>query len=148
MNILCTNKKATFKYVLLKKFEAGLSLYGWEVKSIKLGHAQISESYITISDNEAYLVNSHLKVLSNISEGDKLNSKRSRKLLLNRRELINLSNEVKQNGYSIVPTKMYEKNSIIKLEIALAKGKKSHDKRADIKDKEWARNKDRILKRK
>jgi len=148
MNILCTNKKATFKYFLLKKFEAGLSLYGWEVKSIKLGHAQISESYITISNNEAYLVNSHLKVLSNISEGDKLNSKRSRKLLLNRRELINLSNEVKQNGYSIVPTKMYAKNSLIKLEIALAKGKKSHDKRADIKDKEWARNKDRILKRK
>ena len=148
MNILCTNKKATFKYFLLKKLEAGLSLYGWEVKSIKLGHAQISESYITISDNEAYLVNSHLKVLSNISEGDKLNSKRSRKLLLNKRELINLSNEVKQNGYSIVPTKMYAKNSIIKLEIALAKGKKSHDKRADIKDKEWARNKDRILKRK
>ena len=87
-------------------------------------------------------------MLSNISEGDKLNSKRSRKLLLNRRELINLSNEVKQNGYSIVPTKMYTKNSLIKLEIALAKGKKSHDKRADIKDKEWARNKDRILKRK
>ena len=142
------NLNSNPEYFLLKKFEAGLSLHGWEVKSIKLGHAQISESYITINDNEAYLVNSHLKVLSNISEGDKLNSKRSRKLLLNRRELINLSNEVKQNGYSIVPTKMYTKNSLIKLEIALAKGKKSHDKRADIKDKEWARNKDRILKRK
>ena len=148
MNILCTNKKATFKYFLLKKIEAGLNLHGWEVKSIKLGHAQISESYITINDNEAYLVNSHLKVISSISESDKANSRRSRKLLLNRKELVSLSNEVKQNGYSIVPTKMYTKNSLIKLEIALAKGKKTHDKRQDIKNREWERSKDRILKKK
>ncbi len=147
MNILCTNKKATFKYFLLKKIEAGLNLHGWEVKSIKLGHAQISESYITINDNEAFLINSHLKVISSISESDKANSRRSRKLLLNRKELINLSNEVKQNGYSIVPTKMYTKNSLIKLEIALAKGKKNHDKRQDIKNREWERSKDRILKK-
>ena len=147
MNILCTNKKATFKYFLLKKIEAGLNLHGWEVKSIKLGHAQISESYITINDNEAYLVNSHLKVISSISESDKANSRRSRKLLLNRKELVSLSNEVKQNGYSIVPTKMYTKNSLIKLEIALAKGKKTHDKRQDIKNREWERSKDRILKK-
>ena len=71
MNILCTNKKATFKYFLLKKIEAGLNLHGWEVKSIKLGHAQISESYITINGNEAFLINAHLKVLSNTSESDK-----------------------------------------------------------------------------
>ena len=148
MNILCTNKKATFKYFLLKKIEAGLNLHGWEVKSIKLGHAQISESYITINGNEAFLINAHLKVLSNTSESDKANSRRSRKLLLNRRELINLSNEIKQNGYSIVPTKLYTKNSLIKLEIALAKRKKAHGKRADIKGKEWATNKDSILKRK
>ena len=147
MNILCTNKKATFKYFLLKKIEAGLNLHGWEVKSIKLGHAQISESYITINDNEAYLVNSHLKVISSISESDKANSRRSRKLLLNRKELVSLSNEVKQNGYAIVPTKMYTKNSLIKLEIALAKGKKTHDKRQDIKNREWERSKDRILKK-
>tara|TARA_Y100000996_G_scaffold374932_1_gene325393 strand:+ start:827 stop:1273 length:447 start_codon:yes stop_codon:yes gene_type:complete len=148
MNILCINKKATFKYFLLKKIEAGISLQGWEVKSIKLGHAQISESYITINENEAFLVNSHLKVLSATSESDKVNSRRARKLLLNRRELISLSNEMKQNGYSIVPTKIYTKNSLIKIEIALAKGKKGHDKRAEIKNKEWERNKERILKRK
>ena len=147
MNILCTNKKATFKYFLLKKIEAGLNLHGWEVKSIKLGHAQISESYITINGNEAFLVNSHLKVISSISESDKANSRRSRKLLLNRKELMSLSNEVKQNGYAIVPTKMYTKNSLIKLEIALAKGKKTHDKRQDIKNREWERSKDRILKK-
>lgn len=147
MNILCTNKKASFKYFLLKKIEAGLNLHGWEVKSIKLGHAQISESYISINGNEAFLVNSHLKVLSTTSESDKVNSKRSRKLLLNKKELINLSNEIKQNGYSIIPTRIYTKNSLIKLEIALAKGKKMHDKRTDIKNKEWERNKERILKK-
>ena len=148
MNILCTNKKATFKYFLLRKIEAGISLHGWEVKSIKLGHAQISESYITITKNEAFLINSHLKVLSATSESDKVNARRARKLLLNRKELITLANEVKQNGCSVVPVKIYTKNSLIKLEIALAKGKKGHDKRADIKNKEWERNKERILKRK
>ena len=146
MNILCTNKKASFKFSLLKKIEAGLSLHGWEVKSIKSGHAQISESYITIKNNEAYLVNAHLKVLSTTSESDKANSRRARKLLLNKRELINISNEIKQNGYTLVPTKMYTKKSLIKLEIAIAKGKQAHDKRADIKNREWERNKDRILK--
>ena len=146
MNILCTNKKASFKFSLLKKIEAGLSLHGWEVKSIKSGHAQISESYITIKNNEAYLVNAHLKVLLTTSESDKANSRRSRKLLLNKRELINISNEIKQNGHTLVPTKMYTKNSLIKLEIAIAKGKQAHDKRADIKNREWERNKDRILK--
>jgi|TARA_B110001450_G_C17390339_1_gene387393 SsrA-binding protein len=146
MNILCTNKKASFKFSLLKKIEAGLSLHGWEVKSIKSGHAQISESYITIKNNEAYLINAHLKVLSTTSESNKANSRRSRKLLLNKRELINISNEIKQNGHTLVPTKMYTKNSLIKLEIAIAKGKQAHDKRADIKNREWERNKDRILK--
>ena len=123
MNILCTNKKASFKFSLIKKIEAGLSLHGWEVKSIKSGHAQISESYITIKNNEAYLINAHLKVLSTTSESDKANSRRSRKLLLNKRELISISNEIKQNGYTLVPTKMYTKKSLIKLEIAIAKGK-------------------------
>ncbi|MDG2106684.1 MAG: SsrA-binding protein SmpB [Gammaproteobacteria bacterium] len=146
MNILCTNKKASFKFSLIKKIEAGLSLHGWEVKSIKSGHAQISESYITIKNNEAYLINAHLKVLSTTSESDKANSRRSRKLLLNKRELISISNEIKQNGYTLVPTKMYTKKSLIKLEIAIAKGKQAHDKRADIKNREWERNKDRILK--
>jgi len=146
MNILCTNKKASFKFSLIKKIEAGLSLHGWEVKSIKSGHAQISESYITIKNNEAYLINAHLKVLSTTSESDKANSRRSRKLLLNKRELINISNEIKQNGHTLVPTKMYTKKSLIKLEIAIAKGKQAHDKRADIKNREWERNKDRILK--
>ena len=77
MNILCTNKKATFKYSLTKKIEAGIVLEGWEVKSIKLGHAQISESYISINNDEAYLVNAHLKILNTTSEHKKVNSRRA-----------------------------------------------------------------------
>ena len=146
MNILCTNKKATFKYSLLKKIEAGMNLHGWEVKSIKSGHAQISESYITIKNNEAYLVNAHLKVLATTSEPEKANSKRSRKLLLNKREIINLNNEIKQNGHAIIPTKIYLKNSLIKLEIAVGKGKKIHDKRQSLKEKDQKRDIEKIKK--
>ncbi len=148
MNILCTNKKASFKYSLVKKIEAGLVLKGWEVKSIKLGHGQISESYISIINNEVFLINSHLKILSNNNNTEELNSKRTRKLLLSKKEIMQIKNEVKQNGYTIIPTKVYSKNSLIKLEFALAKGKKVHDKRADIKKREWERSKERILKKK
>ena len=147
MNILCTNKKASFKYSLIKKIEAGIVLEGWEVKSIKLGHAQISESYISINNDEAYLVNAHLKILNTTSEHKKVNSRRARKLLLSKKEIMSLSGEIKQNGLAVIPIKIYSKNSLIKLEIAIGKGKKTHDKRADIKKREWERNKERVLKK-
>jgi len=89
-----------------------------------------------------------LKILSNHNNTEELNSKRTRKLLLSKKEIMQIKNEVKQNGYTIIPTKVYSKNSLIKLEFALAKGKKVHDKRADIKKREWERSKERILKKK
>ena len=148
MNILCSNKKANFKYTLTKKIEAGVVLQGWEVKSLKSGHGQISESYITIRNQEAFLVNSHLKVLNTSNDNSKLNPTRERKVLLNKKQILTLSNEVKQNGFAIVLTKIYTKKSLIKLEIALGKGKKQQDKRADIKKREWERQKQRVLKKK
>ena len=148
MNILCSNKKANFKYTLTKKIEAGVVLEGWEVKSLKSGHGQISESYITIRNQEAFLVNSHLKVLNTSNDNSKLNPTRERKVLLNKKQILTLSNEVKQNGFAIVLTKIYTKKSLIKLEIALGKGKKQQDKRADIKKREWERQKQRVLKKK
>jgi len=148
MNILCLNKKATFKYTTIKKIEAGIVLRGWEVKSLKSGHGQLSESYITIDDQEAFLINCHLKVLNTTNNHEKENPKRSRKILLNKKELLSLGIEVKQNGLTIIPTKIYVKNSLIKLEIAIAKGKKLHDKRASIKEREWKRQKEKVLKRK
>ena len=146
MNILCSNKKANFKYTLTKKIEAGVVLEGWEVKSLKSGHGQISESYITIRNQEAFLVNSHLKVLNTSNDNSKLNPTRERKVLLNKKQILTLSNEVKKNGFAIVLTKIYTKKSLIKLEIALGKGKKQQDKRADIKKREWERQKQRLTK--
>ena len=146
MNILCSNKKATFRYTLIKKLEAGLALEGWEVKSIKAGHAQISESYVSVIDEEVYLFNAHLKVLPNYSNSDNLNSTRKRKLLLSKREIQQVINEVKINGLAIIPIKIYLKKSLIKIEIAVGKGKKTVDKRNDLKTKEWNRKKQRLLK--
>ena len=148
MNILCSNKKANFKYTLTKKIEAGVVLEGWEVKSLKSGHGQISESYITIRNQEAFLINSHLKVLNTSNDNSKLNPTRERKVLLNKKQILTLSNEVKKNGFAIVLTRIYTKKSLIKLEIALGKGKKQQDKRADIKKREWERQKQRVLKKK
>ena len=148
MNILCSNKKATFRYTLLKKLEAGLALEGWEVKSIKAGHAQISESYVSVIDKEVYLINAHLKILPNYANSDNLNPIRKRKLLLSKKEIQHIINEIKINGLTIIPIKIYSKKSLIKIEIAVGKGKKIVDKRHDLKTKEWNRKKERLLKSK
>ena len=148
MNILCSNKKATFRYTLLQKLEAGLALEGWEVKSIKAGHAQIGESYVSVVDKEVYLVNAHLKILPNYTNSDNLNPTRRRKLLLSKREIQQIINEIKINGLTIIPIKIYSKKSLIKIEIAVGKGKKTVDKRHDLKTKEWNRKKERLLKSK
>ena len=141
------NKKARFEYEILDQFTAGIVLTGTEIKSIRNSKASIAESFCEFNEKgELFVVNMYIE---EYAFGTRFNHRPrgSRKLLLNKRELINLSNEVKQNGYSIVPTKIYTKHSLIKLEIALAKGKKTHDKRADIKNREWERSKDRILKK-
>ena len=147
MNILCSNKKASFRYTIIKKFEAGLILEGWEVKSLRAGHGQISESYISLKNGKAYLSNSNIKVLTGFSDNDKLKPMRLRELLLNKRELSSISSEIKLNNFTIVPLKIYVKNSFLKVEIGIAKGKNIRDKRIDIKTREWERSKKRILKK-
>ena len=147
MNILCSNKKATFRYAIIKKIEAGLILEGWEVKSLRAGHGQISESYVSIKNNQAFLINSNLKVLPNFSNSDNLNPTRFRQLLLNKNELDHIKNEIQLNNSTIIPLKIYVKKSYLKIEIAIAKGKNIRDKRLDIKTREWERNKKRILKK-
>ena len=147
MNILCSNKKATFRYAIIKKIEAGLILEGWEVKSLRAGHGQISESYVSIKNNSAFLINSNLKVLPNFSDGDNLNPTRLRQLLLNKNELNQIKNEIQLNNHTVIPLKIYVKKSYLKIEIAIAKGKNIRDKRLDIKTREWERNKKRILKK-
>ena len=146
MNVLCNNKKAGFKYAFIKKLEAGLVLAGWEVKSLKSGNGQLSESYISINKDEVFLANAHIKTLSTKNQMSSQEPTAKRKLLLNRKEINMLQGQVSQKGLAIVPLKIYSKNGIIKIEIALSKGKKLHDKREDQKKKDWQRQKDRLKK--
>ena len=146
MNVLCNNKKSTFKYALIKKIEAGLVLSGWEVKSLKDGNGQISESYISIMKDEIFLCNAHIKIVNIKNNTIRQNPTCRRKLLLNRKEIRMLQGQVSQKGLTIVPIRLYSKNGIIKIEIALAKGKKLYDKRQDQKNKDWKRQKDRLSK--
>lgn len=146
MNVLCNNKKSSFKYSFVKKLEAGLVLSGWEVKSLKDGNGQISESYISIKKDELFLCNAHIKTINIKNNHVPQNPTQNRKLLLNKKEINMLSGQSSQKGLTIVPIKLYSKKGIIKLEIALAKGKKLFDKRQDEKRKDWNRQKDRLSK--
>ena len=146
MNVLCNNKKFSFKYSVIKKIEAGLVLSGWEVKSLKDGNGQLSESYISITKDEIFLCNAHIKIVNMKNSSSNQNPTCRRKLLLNRKEINMLQGQVSQKGLTIVPIKLYSKKGLIKIEIALAKGKKLFDKRQDQKNKDWKRQKDRLSK--
>ncbi len=145
---IALNRKAKHNYTLEQRFEAGLVLQGWEVKSIRAGKGQISESHVIIRRGEAWLVNAVIAPLISASTHIKADDSRSRKLLMHRKEINTLLGNIERKGYTIVPTAMYWKKNNIKLELALAKGKKDYDKRADAKDKDWQRDKERLFKKK
>jgi SsrA-binding protein len=145
-NTIALNKKSRHDYHLEERFEAGLVLEGWEVKSIRAGHLQLRESYIQLKNSEAWLFGATITPLATASTHIKPDPLRSRKLLLNRSELNKLVGAVERKGYSLIPTAMYWKKGRAKLEIALAKGKKQHDKRATEKERDWSRQKARIMK--
>ncbi len=140
------NKRARHEYLIEEEFEAGLSLQGWEVKTLRAGKANISDSYIMLRDGEAYLFGSTFQPLSVASTHYVCDPTRSRKLLLKKRELDTLIGKVNRDGYTIIALSMYWKNVWAKLKIGLAKGKREHDKRDDIKDREWKLDKARIMK--
>ena len=134
--LISSNKKAYFDYLIFDKFEAGIALLGTEIKSIRRNGANLKDSYIKITDNlEAYLINCHISPyeFGNIYNHE---PRRERKLLLNKKEILKISNKVKQEKYTIVPTQMYFSSRWVKLEIALAKGKKLYDKRDALKKKD------------
>jgi len=145
-NLIASNKKATHDYFIEQKFEAGIVLEGWEVKSIRDGRVQLKESYVTLKNGEVWLTGAHISPLLSASTHINPEQTRMRKLLLNRREIINLVSLVERKGYTIVPLSMYWSKSRIKLEIGAAKGKHLHDKRATEKNKDWQREKQRLLK--
>ena len=146
-NQICQNRKARHDYLILETFEAGLMLEGWEVKSARENRVQINEAHIIIRRNEAWLLNAHFTPLSTTSTHKIADPTHTRKLLLHRKELNTLMGRVEQKGLTIVPLSLYWKRNRVKAEIALAQGKKLHDKRAADKDRDWQRKKERIMKR-
>ena len=142
---IALNKKARHDYFLEERFEAGLALQGWEVKSLREGRVQLTESYVILQNGEAWLFGFHIAPLLSASTHITPDPTRSRKLLLHRRELDKLIGAVERKGYTIVATALYWKHGRAKLEIALARGKQSHDKRATEKDRDWNRSKQRLL---
>ncbi len=144
---IALNKKAKHEYFIEERYESGISLEGWEVKSLRAGRLQISESYVTIKEGEAFLFGALITPLPTASTHIQPDPTRTRKLLLHRRELDKLIGMVERKGYTLVPLAMYWKKGMAKLEIGLAKGKKQHDKRATEKDRDWQRDKERIFKR-
>lgn len=145
-NTIALNKKARHDYNLEERYEAGLVLEGWEVKSLRAGKVQLRDSYILIQNNEAYLFGTTITPLPTASTHIKPEPQRNRKLLMHRTELNKLIGAVERKGFTLVATALYWKHGKAKLEIALAKGKQSHDKRATEKNRDWARQKQRMLK--
>ena len=143
---IADNKKARFDDRREDPFEAGGALEGWEVKSLREGRAQITESYVHLRDGEAWLLGAQSTPLGTVSTHIRPDPTRTRKLLLHRHELDRLIGAVERKGYTLVPLNLHWRNGRVKLDIGLAKGKKSHDKRAAVKDRDWKRQQARILK--
>jgi len=145
---IAENRKARHEYFIEETYEAGLSLQGWEVKSLRAGRVQLKEAYVFVKNAEAFLFGAHVSALPTASTHVIPDPIRTRKLLLNRSELNRLVGAVERRGYTLVPLEMYWKNGRAKLRIGLAKGKKEHDKRATEKDRDWQREKSRLMKHK
>jgi SsrA-binding protein len=139
------NKKAYHDYFIEERFEAGLSLQGWEVKSLRAGRAQLKESYVIIKEGEAYLFGCHISALPSASTHVYPDPARTRKLLLHKEELKRLIGAVERKGYTLIPLALYWKHGRVKLDVGLAKGKKAYDKRAAEKERDWQRVKQRLL---
>lgn len=144
---ITTNKKAYHDYFIEDRFEAGVVLEGWEVKSLRAGRVQLGTGYILLKDGEAFLFGALITPLQTVSTHIVPDPQRSRKLLLKHRELNKLIGQVERKGYTLIPLALYWKNNRVKLEIGLAKGKKQHDKRAAEKEHDWKREKQRLLKK-
>jgi SsrA-binding protein len=143
---IAVNKRARHEYFIEENHEAGLALQGWEVKSLRAGRAQITEAYVIVRNGEAWLLGAHVNPLPTTSTHVVADPTRTRKLLLHRAELDRLLGAVERKGYTLIPLKLYWKRGNVKLDVGLAKGKQAHDKRATEKDRDWKREKSRLLK--
>jgi len=143
---IAQNKKAWHDYFIEDRFEAGLALQGWEVKSLRAGRAQLREAYVSVKNGEVFLLGAHISPLASASTHVRADPVRPRKLLLHREEIGKLIGAVERRGYTLAPLALYWKKGRAKLEIGLAKGKKLHDKRAAIKKREADRERERAMK--
>jgi SsrA-binding protein len=139
------NRKASHDYFIEERYEAGLALNGWEVKAIRAGRAQIGDAYVMVRGAELYLIGAHIMPLPTVSTHFTPDPTRTRKLLMHAEEIRRLIGKVEQRGYTLVPLDMHYRNGRIKLDVGLARGKLKHDKRAAEREKEWAREKQRLL---
>jgi SsrA-binding protein len=145
-NRIAVNKKARHDYFIEDRFEAGLVLEGWEVKSLRAGKVNVRDAYVLVKDREAFLFGATITPLVSASTHVHTDPQRSRKLLLHQRELAQLIGAVERKGYTVVALSLYWKRGRAKVEIGLARGKKTHDKRAADKERDWQRERQRILK--
>ena len=143
---IAQNRKAWHDYFIEQKFEAGMVLHGWEVKSMRAGRAQLKEAYVVVENGEIFLIGAHVSPLPSASTHINPDPVRKRKLLLHRDEISKLVGSVERKGYTLVPLALYWKKGKAKLEIGLAKGKQAHDKRASIKERESDRELARAIK--
>jgi len=145
-NTIAVNRRARHDFFIEDTFEAGLALEGWEAKSLREGRAQLTEAYVNLRNNEAWLIGAHFSPLKTTASHLKADPTRSRKLLLHRQEIDRLTGAVERKGFTLVPLDLHWHKGRAKLNIGLAKGKKQHDKRSADKDRDWQRQKERILK--
>ncbi len=146
VKVVATNKKAKFEYILEDLLEAGIELHGSEIKSIRSGQVSLRESYVRVDGEQAWLIDAHIAPYNQASIFNH-EPKRERKLLLHKKEIYRLHDKIRQRGYTIIPTRMYIRSGIAKIEIALAKGKKQHDKRQTIAKRDAEREIRRNLQR-
>jgi SsrA-binding protein len=144
---IAVNKRARFEYHIEERFEAGIALEGWEVKALREGRVQFADSYVLLKDNEAFLFGCQISPLATVSTHVTPDPTRTRKLLLHRNEIDRLTGAVERRGYTLIPTAMYWSRGRAKVEIGMARGKQKHDKRKTVRDRDWERQKARIMKR-
>lgn len=142
---IAENRKAFHDYFIEERYEAGIALAGWEVKAIRAGRVQLKEAYVVVMGNEVFLVGAHVSPLPTASTHVQPDPTRTRKLLLHAEEIRRLIGKVEQAGYTLVPLNLHYAKGRIKLEVGLAKGKRQYDKRASEKEREWNREKQRLL---
>ena len=145
---IAENRRARFDYQIEERFEAGVVLTGWEIKAIRAGQVQLSDGYVVIRDGELHLIGCRINALASASTHVKAEPDRTKKLLMHKAEIRLLIGKVEQKGFTLVPMKLYFKGGLVKVEIALAKGKGQHDKRNTEKKRDWEREKGRLMRHK